>query len=167
MWEVLASILMKNRKWIGSWRDHSVSDYHYYSSELHFIGLDVIKVTLLFSFRLFQSAYACSFLQNQMWIHNLRGRSISMSASVDGDKLLANTNRFESKPKCHLSFLFSNPWSGSHPSSFHGPIFCLIQKATSCIYVVLWFETWFLSGWDIEVERYITLILSEFSCRRG
>lgn len=129
MWEVLASILMKNRKWIGSWRDHSVSDYHYYSSELHFIGLDVIKVTLLFSFRLFQSAYVCSFLQNQMWIHNLRGRSISMSASVDGDKLLPNTNRFESKPKCHLSFLFSNPWSGSHPSSFHGPIFLLDTKS--------------------------------------
>ncbi len=37
---------------------------------------------------------------------SLRGSSIFMSATQDSDKVLLNPNRSESKPKCHLSFLF-------------------------------------------------------------
>ena len=106
MWEVVASILMKNRERIGSWRDRSVSDYHYYSSTVTFIGLDVIKLTLIFSF-LFFSVCACMlvFSLTRCVVQSLRGSSIFTSASQDSDKVLLNPNRSESKPKCHLSFL--------------------------------------------------------------
>lgn len=39
-------------------------------------------------------------------VQRLHGSSIFMSASQDSDKVLLNPNRSDSKPKCHLSFLF-------------------------------------------------------------
>lgn len=65
----------------------------------------MIKVTLIFSFLLFLSVYACSFSLTRCVAQNLCGSSIFMSASQDSDKVLLNPKRSESKPKCHLSFL--------------------------------------------------------------
>ena len=124
MWEAVASILMKNRERIGSWRDYSVSDYHYYSSAVTFIGLDVIKVTLIFSFSSssfffssLESVYACSFSLTRCVMQSLRGSSISVTASQDGDKIQIGLSQSQSViyPSCC-------PWGSSHLSSLRTPI---------------------------------------------
>ena len=109
MWEAVASILMKNRERIGSWRDYSVSDYHYYSSAVTFIGLDVIKVTLIFSFSssssFFFFPWVCvcvQFFLNQMCDAE---PSWQLHFCDCKSRRWQNPNRPESKPKCHLSFL--------------------------------------------------------------
>lgn len=62
-----------------------------------FIGLDLIKVTSIFSFLLLH-ALLC-------FTRCPHGSSIFICASPDSDKVLLNLNRCVPKPKCHLSLL--------------------------------------------------------------
>lgn len=67
------------------------------------IGLDAIKVTLIFSCRLCMHVL---FPISRCVAQSLLDSSIFTSTSQDSDKVLLNPNRSESKPKCHPSFAF-------------------------------------------------------------
>ena len=81
---------------------------------VRFTGLDLIKVTLIFSFGLLDSVYLLAlFSPTGCAVQNIHGSSIFMSRSPDSDKVRLNPRRSMSKPKCHPSVLF--PLRGLSP----------------------------------------------------